>query len=62
MPIEVRELIIKTRVEEVSSGSGGGNANNGNAHSKSLTERDMHKIVAMCAEEVMKALKRQKER
>ncbi|MGB8192004.1 MAG: DUF5908 family protein [Chitinophagaceae bacterium] len=60
MPIEVRELIIRARIEdapaEKSSSSQGGN------QSKGLTEHDMQKIISLCAEEVMNALKRQKER
>ena len=57
MPIEVRELIIKARVEETSSGNTGGNGTQ-----SSMNEKEIQKIIALCAEEVLKVLKRQKER
>lgn len=57
MSIEVRELIIRARVEETSSGSGGGNG-----VQSSMNEKEIQKIIALCAEEVLKVLKRQKER
>lgn len=62
MPIEIRELVIRARVEETppknASGSNGGAA----SPSRGMNAADMQKIVAMCAEEVIKALKQQKER
>jgi hypothetical protein len=57
MAIEVRELIIKARVEETSSGNTGGNS-----AQSSMNEKEIQKIIALCAEEVLKVLKRQKER
>ena len=61
MPIEVRELIIKVRVEESASASASAPAN-GTRRQQSLSEKELQKIVALCSEEVMKTIKRQKER
>ncbi|MBO9150670.1 DUF5908 family protein [Chitinophaga sp. GCM10012297] len=62
MPIEIRELVIRARVEEktpqTASGGSGGSA----SPSRGMNAADMQRIVAMCAEEVIKALKQQKER
>ncbi|RPD38907.1 DUF5908 family protein [Chitinophaga barathri] len=60
MPIEIRELVIRARVEESPQSNGGGNG--GSSPQRGMSAADMEKIVAMCAEEVMKALKQQKER
>lgn len=57
MSIEVRELIIRARVEETTGGSAGGNGTQA-----SMNEKEIQKIIALCAEEVLKILKRQKER
>jgi hypothetical protein len=57
MSIEVRELIIRARVEETASGSAGGNG-----AQSSMNDKEIQKIIALCAEEVLKVLKRQKER
>jgi hypothetical protein len=57
MPIEVRELIITARVEDKKS--------TGSSHPvkmQALNERDLQKIVALCAEQVMDIIKRQTER
>lgn len=60
MPIEVRELVIKARVEDAPANTGSHHGSG--TPQKGLNDRDIQKIVAMCAEEVMKVLKRQKER
>ena len=57
MPIEIRELIIKARVENVASQSTGSAS-----QQQRMTERDMQKIIERCVEEVMKIIKRQKEK
>ena len=57
MPIEIRELIIKARVENVASQSAGSTS-----QQQRMTERDMQKIIERCVEEVMKIIKRQKEK
>lgn len=61
MPIEIRELVIRARVEEPSSGqSGSGGSSSGSAASQQ--QPDIQQIVALCAEEVMKLLKKQNDR
>jgi hypothetical protein len=58
MPIEIRELVIKARVEESPSSRSGSNT----SEKQQSNERDLQKIINMCVEEVMKIIKRQKER
>jgi len=60
MPIEVRELIIKVRVEESASASASAPANG--TRKQSLSEKELQKIVSLCSEVVMKNIKQQKER
>ena len=60
MPIEVRELVIRAKVEEPSQSSAAANAESGRV--QNLNDREMQKIITLCAEEVLKILKRQKER
>ena len=60
MPIEVRELVIRAKVEEPSQTSADSNADSSNV--QNLNERDLQKLITLCAEEVLKILKRQKER
>ncbi len=65
MPIEVRELVIKARVEDTPQGTSGTNASGGSSNSpvrSALSERELQRIISLCAEEVLKVLKRQKER
>jgi hypothetical protein len=63
MSIEVRELIIKARVEDTPQNGGNGSGNSRTyGPSQTLGDRDLQKIVALCAEEVLQVLKRQKER
>lgn len=57
MPVEIRELIITARVEDrapVTSSTP--------ARMQAMNERDMQKIIALCAEQVMEIIKRQNER
>jgi hypothetical protein len=56
--IEIRELIIRACIDEGSPKSGNGT----NAPQQGMNNHDMEKIISMCAEEVMKAIKRQMER
>ncbi|WP_298715252.1 DUF5908 family protein [Chitinophaga sp.] len=61
MPIEIRELVIRARVEEPAaqqSGPAGPAASAGNAP----PQQDIQQIVAICTEEVMKLLKKQNDR
>lgn len=58
MPIEIRELVIKARVDDNPPANNAGNV----VSMQTLSDRDLQKIVALCAEEVLKVLKRQKER
>ena len=62
--IEVRELIIRARVDDSTQrNTGNAQANsNGGSIPKGLSDRDMQKIIALCTEEVMKALKRKTDR
>ena len=61
MPIEIRELVIRARVEETppQTASGGSGST---SPSRGVSAADMQKIVAMCTEEVIRALTQQKER
>lgn len=56
--IEIRELIIRARIDEGAQQSG----TTANAPMQGMSNRDMEKVIALCAEEVMKAIKRQMER
>jgi Family of unknown function (DUF5908) len=59
MPIEVRELVIRARVEDQQPSTA---LPAGNTPQQNLTSPDLQKIIMLCSEEVMKILKRQKER
>ena len=61
MPIVIRELVIRARVEETPSSrdtSSGAKNNNG----QRMTEADLDKIIAVCIEKVMAAINRKNER
>lgn len=63
MPIEVRELVIRARVEDPpqnASGTSGGSSSG--VPRAALSEWELQRIVALCAEEVMRILEKQKER
>jgi len=60
MPIEIRELVIRARVEEQPSSSP--SAATHRTTGQRPSDSDLQKIVALCAEEVLKVLKRQKEK
>lgn len=63
MPIEIRELVIKTRVEEpVSTTRQTAGAASGNGMDQSLSTQQMETIIAQVIERVMDALKQQNER
>jgi hypothetical protein len=62
MPIVVRELVIRARVEEAEAGAGAGGAARPAASAAALTEVDVQRVVAMCVEKVMQTLERQRER
>jgi hypothetical protein len=55
MPIEIKELYIKIKVDESKTSSGQSTKETGGTDNKSA-------IVALCVEEVMDLLKQQKER
>ena len=61
MPIEIRELVIRARVEETPPPTASG-GNGGVSPSRGVNAADMQKIVALCTEEVIRALTQQKER
>ena len=54
MPIEIKELHIKIKVDE--------GANKGNASNKGAAKEDKSQLIAVCVEEVMEILRQQKER
>lgn len=58
MPVEIRELIIRARVDDTTATRNG----NSPVTTQGLSERELQKIVSLCAEQVMDILKRQKER
>jgi len=60
MPIVIRELVIRARVEETPGprDTGSGASNNG----QKMTEADIDKIIALCIEKVMAAINRKNER
>ena len=58
MPIEIRELVIKARVDETEMASKAGSSNQrGN-----LSSSDREAIIAACLEQVFKALEAKNER
>ena len=58
MPIEVRELVIRARIEEPAPQS----ASNGRAPVTRMDERELQNLVEKCAEEVLRILERKTER
>lgn len=61
MPIEIRELVIRARVEEQPSGHNGPASASAGSTSPAA-QPDIQQIVAICTEEVMRLLKKQNER
>lgn len=61
MAIEVRELVVKARIEDPKQNTPSTNGTQSSSQS-SLTSRDLQKIISMCTEEVLKVLKRKNER
>jgi hypothetical protein len=62
MPIVVRELVIRARVDEVAgNGSNGGPARPA-AESGRIRDAEFERIVALCVEKVMDNIRRGKER
>jgi hypothetical protein len=60
MPIEIRELIIRTTV---TGDEGGGGQTTGNAQTSAATAKDKQaEIVAECVEQVMEILREERER
>ena len=61
--IEVRELIIRARLDDSDRyRKGGGENETPGVPQQGLSDRDIQKIIAQCAEEVMRILNRKKER
>lgn len=56
--IEIRELIIRACIDEGAAKS----TTTSSGPSQAMNNHDMEKVIAMCAEEVMKVIKRQMER
>lgn len=61
MPIEIRELVIRTRVEESAAPARHGRPAANGAASR-LSHQELEKIVALCLERLQEALKQQTER
>ena len=61
MPIVVRELIIRARVEETNT-SGNKNTPASSSNGSGMHAGKLEEIVALCVEKVMEALERKKER
>ena len=60
MPIEVRELVIRARVEDTVPASQNG-SRPGHCRSN-LTDRELEAIIAQCVDKVMDIMRKQKER
>lgn len=58
MPVDIRELIITARVEDKSTGS----KSSSPVKTQGMNERELQRIVSLCAEQVMDIIKRQTER
>lgn len=61
MPIEIRELVIRTRVEEPEAPSGPPAAG-ARTPAGRLNNQDLEKIISICLERIMDMLKQQNER
>jgi hypothetical protein len=57
MPIEIRELVIKARVDEVNLSTNGSQNKNGG-----ISDSEKEAIIAACLEQVFKALEEKNER
>ncbi|QJW89133.1 hypothetical protein HNV11_06875 [Spirosoma taeanense] len=59
MPIEIRELVIRARVDETETAS---QTDSGNRRGGTLTRADREAIIAACVEQVMQMLEDKQER
>lgn len=59
MPVEIRELVIRVRVEDQPPAA---SPIRPAASGAALGERELQRIIAACAEQVLKILENQKER
>ena len=62
MPIVVRELVIRARVEEAAGVSAGNRPPHPSADASGMRDAEIQRIVALCVEQVMERLEREKER
>lgn len=65
MPIEIRELVITTKVEDMSQQGGSGNGEGGrntSSTASALSDDELQSIIEMCTEAVLKIMERQKNR
>ncbi|WP_126247620.1 DUF5908 family protein [Chitinophaga rhizosphaerae] len=62
MPIEIRELVIRARVEEPQPAPSGPAGTSSGGGAASSSQPDIQQIVAACTDAVMRLLKKQKER
>lgn len=60
MPIEIRELIIRARVDEAKTASQSGSGQN--RRGSTLSSADREAIIAACVEQVLKILDDKRER
>lgn len=58
MPIVVKELVIRARVEELSNSQ----QSDSSAPASERSKRDVEEIIALCVERVMEAIERKNER
>ena len=61
MPIEIRELVIRTRVEEPEAPARP-QASGARTPAGPLNNQDLEKIISICLERIMDMLKQQNER
>jgi len=61
MPIVVRELIIRARIEEANT-SGGNGVNASLSNGLGMDTAKTEEIVALCVEKVMETIERKKQR
>lgn len=62
MPIEVRELVIRARIDDAQSTGQQSSMHTGANSARGLTERDIQRIVNQCVDKVIKVMNRRGER
>ncbi|HLF64391.1 MAG TPA: DUF5908 family protein [Saprospiraceae bacterium] len=62
MPIIVRELVIRAKVEDIESTNRSSPPSSPSAQSRGMSDSQIENIVALCVEKTLLALSRNKER